>query len=680
MRECWLRLGDFQVLRGKFEDGALIPEGGEVVLRAAVPKGWPQCATAAVHVKAIADHQPLVRFGLCQGEGKPCLEFHYRILANCHVQAPYPLDERALNADFAFLPPWPGAFKGGVQGRPMKADEVQGVLLTVEEPSLARVELEGVHFLAGWTPESVRGEPLVDELGQRKAGGWPGKTMNFDELKDYLAGELAWAQTGNRYPEGWSRYGGWTRKRFEATGWFHTAHDGRRWWLVDPEGCAFFSNGMCYGSRTGVYAMADHLEALYEWLPPRDGLLGGAWTTGDQIPLYVARNGLESAKRRTLVNFARANMMRAFGKHWLEAWISINAARLRAWGVNTLGVGVNDYGDEHTAAFLAQAKIPYVITLQEFPLTEQRVFRDFPDVFSDEYATLAAKLAREQLDKYRDDPYLIGYFVTNEPEWLMCEDVNLAERLLACVGCAASKNALIEFLKAAYPGIQVLNAAWDADFSSFDALQNPWHRSDLTAAAQKDLEAFHLTMVERYGRVVSEALRAADPHHLNLGMRYSQASAKTLCGPMRYFDVFSFNHYGAEPAAAARLIAAGLPMPMMVGEWHVGAQDSGLDAWGLYYATTQAQRAQAVAYYLEQSTQDENLVGAHYFEYGDQPYLGRFDGECYNIGLIDVCNRPYPLVAEAFRSFAQRMYSLLDGQIAPAAPPVDLKSIWNNAN
>ena len=83
---------------------------------------------------------------------------------------------------------------------------------------------------------------------------------------------------------------------------------------------------------------------------------------------------------------------------------------------------------------------------------------------------------------------------------------------------------------------------------------------------------------------------------------------------------------------------------------------------------------------MEQSTQEPHLTGVHYFEYSDQPYLGRFDGECYQIGLIDVCNRPYPLAAEAFRRFAERMYPLLDGQDQPEARPVPLQNLWQTVN
>ena len=150
---------------------------------------------------------------------------------------------------------------------------------------------------------------------------------------------------------------------------------------------------------------------------------------------------------------------------------------------------------------------------------------------------------------------------------------------------------------------------------------------------------------------------------------------KIVSGPLNYFDVFSFNRYGAEPVTPARDVGREVNMPMMVGEWHIGAQEGGLDSWGIYYTDTQARRAQAIAYYLEQSTQEPHLTGVHYFEYGDQPYLGRFDGECYQIGLIDVCNRPYPLTAKAFADFAQRMYPLLDGREKPVHTRVEIHNI-----
>ena len=41
-------------------------------------------------------------------------------------------------------------------------------------------------------------------------------------------------------------------------------------------------------------------------------------------------------------------------------------------------------------------------------------------------------------------------------------------------------------------------------------------------------------------------------------------------------------------------------------------------------------------------------MGVHYFTLYDESALGRFDGENWNIGFLDVCNRPYePLAAAA---------------------------------
>ncbi len=664
----------FTLVKGRGDPRQALAEGDEIVVTAPLPEGFS--GFAVVRLTAEAEAQPEVRLGLCPSrEAEPLLSFHYRILPRCAVQVPFALDARALAADYAFLPPWPGVFKGGMNGRAIRAEEARWLRLAVRAPGLRGLRFEGVTLTDVWEPQPVEGEPLVDALGQRRQGTWPGKTQSPDELCAYLQTELQWAKEHNAYPDGWSRYGGWTEKRFEATGWFRRQHDGRRWWLVDPEGYAFFSNGMCYGNRTGIYGMADHLDSLHEWLPPRTGLTAGAWTTGDQIPQYVVRNGREGAEKRELVNFPRANMMRAFGDQWLDAWITINAARMRRWGVNTVGVGVNDYGDEHTRAFLERARIPYVVTFKFFALTKERIFRDFPDVFSDEYASAAAEMARRELTPYRDDPYLLGYFVTNEPEWLMHENVSLAAQLLARGDCAASKRELIRDLEARYGDIAGLNAAWGTAFAGFDDLLRPYWPDAFTGEAQADLDRFHQRLVEAYGRVVSTALRTIDPHHMNLGMRYSRASERTLCGPLNYFDAFSFNCYGAEPETAARAIGRHVDLPMLVGEWHIGAKDTGLPAWGLYYTDTQAQRARAVAYYLERSTQEPHLTGTHYFEYGDQPYLGRFDGECYQIGLIDVCNRPYPLVAKAFEDFAGRMYPLLDGRLEPTAPAEPLYSM-----
>jgi len=58
-------------------------------------------------------------------------------------------------------------------------------------------------------------------------------------------------------------------------------------------------------------------------------------------------------------------------------------------------------------------------------------------------------------------------------------------------------------------------------------------------------------------------------------------------------------------------------------------------------------------------------VGAHYFTLYDQSALGRFDGENYNIGFLDVCNRPYEPLAEAARQSHERLYAVAAGELKP---------------
>jgi len=106
-------------------------------------------------------------------------------------------------------------------------------------------------------------------------------------------------------------------------------------------------------------------------------------------------------------------------------------------------------------------------------------------------------------------------------------------------------------------------------------------------------------------------------------------------------------------------------MPVMVGEWHFGALDVGLPASGIGHVKTQDDRGRAYRVYLEDAARKPWCVGVHYFILYDQSALGRFDGECYNIGFLDVCNRPYELLCRAARASHERVYDLALGKVEP---------------
>jgi len=75
-----------------------------------------------------------------------------------------------------------------------------------------------------------------------------------------------------------------------------------------------------------------------------------------------------------------------------------------------------DNGNWADITFARENNMPYVLPLSRFPTTRVQLYRDFPDVFSDEYLRNSEEFAK-QLADYKDDPYLVGYFLRNEPHW-----------------------------------------------------------------------------------------------------------------------------------------------------------------------------------------------------------------------------------------------------------------------
>ena len=89
-------------------------------------------------------------------------------------------------------------------------------------------------------------------------------------------------------------------------------------------------------------------------------------------------------------------------------------------------------------------------------------------------------------------------------------------------------------------------------------------------------------------------------------------------------------------------------LPVIIGEFHFGVPGRGL-APGLAQTSNMEERAVAYRYYVENAAAHPALIGAHWFQWIDQPSTGRFDGENYNIGLVDVTDRPYPDMIKAIK-------------------------------
>jgi hypothetical protein len=179
-------------------------------------------------------------------------------------------------------------------------------------------------------------------------------------------------------------------------------------------------------------------------------------------------------------------------------------------------------------------------------------------------------------------------------------------------------------------------------------------------------------MAERYFQTLSQATKKVDPNHLNLGMRWAGTPPTWAAAGMKSFDVFSMNCYRQKvPADVTRKIHNLLKMPVIVGEWHFGALDVGLPSSGIGHLKNQADRAKAYRIYFEDAAANPNCVGAHWFTLYDQSVLGRFDGENYNIGFLDVCNRPYEELGSAAIASHERMYEVASGRLKPFSERIE---------
>jgi len=639
---------------------------------------WADCRYLIVDMLADMDTQALIDVCFEKTNPQPGEKrgvINYEMLPTRRVKLAVDMEE--LQSNRFFLLTLPGMLKGRARCNPSSITEMKAVELYIH-PGYSHVFNSFTIFeayLADSLPDmKVIGEPMVDELGQWNMKDWSTKTHSVEQMTAYLHKEYERAKTDNHYPPGWNRYGGWKNLKFDTTGFFHTHYDGKRWWLVDPDGYAFFSNGMCYGSRMGVHGFTDKMENLFSWLPdPDDATYKDAWTTADHIAEFAKRNGAEAGKDRKMFNFSRANMIRAFGPDkWWDAWVKLNSARLKRWGFNTIGVGVNNYTDERVMDYLAESEIPFVWTLKDFPLTDDLIFRDFPDVYSEQYAQRSKTFAENQITPFVGNPYMIGYFITNEPEWKFQTSINLAERVFAYPKNLASKKALIELLHQKYSAIDTLNQAWNKEFISFEDLYTPFAHADcFSEAAAEDMKLLRANLLEKYAQVPQDALRRVDPDHMNLGLRYSKISKNEIAGS-EFFDVLSFNCYFPSAEDSLNIASSAIDMPCMIGEWHIGGADKGLLSYGLLASATQDERGGACEHYMQGAMHHKNCVGIHYFEMNDQPLLGRFDGECMQHGVIDICNTSYDDLVAHFEATNHKMYDYVSGNLEPIAKAVNV--------
>jgi hypothetical protein len=272
---------------------------------------------------------------------------------------------------------------------------------------------------------------------------------------------------------------------------------------------------------------------------------------------------------------------------------------------------------------------PYVLTLRGWQ--SGPVVMGMPDVYSDAFARQVEAEAARQLAPRKDDPYLLGYFIGNEPPW------------------PGREGQFVDLVLAGRPS--QMQARFRAELAAGDT---PDRRRDLVLAA-----------FDRYLAVINAAVKAHAPNHLNLGIRFGGSPPDYVVKRAKGFDVYSMNKYRWEPPPEAIGRAYELVgRPVLLGEFHFGVPGRGL-APGLVQAMNQEERGVAYRYYVERAAAHPQVIGTHWFQWVDQPATGRPDGENYNIGWVDVTDRPYDELVGAAKVTHGRLLDVHSGRVPP---------------
>ncbi len=506
-----------------------------------------------------------------------------------------------------------------------------------------------------------RAFPFIDEFGQFAHRDWTGKIHREGELAERRkreAGELA----AHARPADWDRFGGWAGgpKRM-ATGFFHVEKIDGVWWMVDPEGRLFWSHGVVrVGTRVRVGTVY-HGTPLsdrehYFRLPPKDSPLGAFYGTEPQSTrgYYVGR------ENHAVYDFLEANLFRKYGANWREAYAAQAQRRLASWGLNTIA-------NSSDPVIYSKRQTPYTAIVYSAPLgrSEHRIqgsegnWGKLPDPFDAGWRGLIEQTLRTDLRNSIRDPWCLGFFVDNELAW--GDTCHPALATLASPGDQPAKRAFLDDLKKKYASVQTLNAAWATRHENWEAMLEATATPDRErASVRADLEGFSERLAEAYFRVCREAVKTAAPNHLYLGARFAGAGNRMVMRvAARYCDVVSINRYS--PTVSDLALPDGGDRPIIIGEFHFGAIDAAPFAAGLVRVANQTDRARAYRTYVESALRNPAVIGTHWFQYYDQPTTGRFDGENYNAGLLDICDTPYGEIVAACRKMGAAMYRLRRG-------------------
>lgn len=477
-------------------------------------------------------------------------------------------------------------------------------------------------------------KPVVDRFGQRLHADWPKKVKSIGQLVESRINEEKELDAYNPNPY-LDTYGGIkTSISFDATGFFrlqNTEKNGvQKWWLVTPEGNPFWSLGVtCIRPKYPGTAVTkiEGFEYLFKKLPDHNGTERDAYI-GD-----------------SLVSFYYWNLLRKYGS--IDKWHETMFKRMRNWGLNTIG----NWSEKE---ILVKSDVPFTYS---FRTTENKNYSfgyGMSDVFNAGWKEHVDEVFKEA-EEFRDNPFLIGYFVDNEGGW---GDLNLLD--IMPENCS-SRFAWQEFVSNKYGDINDVNNSWNTNIANWDSLRNmkPLNQSN-NGIYRADINAFETRYAEEYFSTIEKILKKYDPNHLYLGCRFTKRlkPEHILKIAGSYCDVVTVNVYDLVPVNERMDKWHKMTgRPILIGEHHLPLL-SNRQLPPHYRAFTSEERFKYYQEYVRSWAEQPYSLGCHWYQLSDQHITGRYsNGENQVIGLVDITDQPYPELIKAIKISSMNMYN-----------------------
>ena len=430
-----------------------------------------------------------------------------------------------------------------------------------------------------------------------------------------------------------SQYGGCTDITFEARGFFYLHRD-RRWWFVDPDGNAFLALG------------TNHIE------PGR--------AVHDYNRAYWAnRFGLEVDA--PLPSFLPG----------LTQKVKQDCA---AFGFNSLGC--------HNPDSWYSAEIPYIKRVEFLKICHYMhpTRDDFLDVWGDGYRLHVDRLVDELVAPCKDDPYLMGYFMTACPIYT---ELEAAARPNCIHGMARpasptwpnvlrnldasepGKQKYLAFIRERYgDSIEAFNDVYDTEFTSFADLERRNWRPGVDQQNAREIEdnsQFLFMIVDQAYRTQTEAIRRVDGNHLIFGDKLNgnadtRDEVVTIAG--KYFDLIFYGYYAFYDDHKALLDRWSklTDKPFFSADASINVPSREVPSPFGPHCPTQEDRAERTHELLAGCFSRDDFVGWHWCGWMDQWHVGETPLGKQHGGLQDPFGNYHLPMLHVFSQFSALMY------------------------